>query len=100
MSGIYFPGASMPLSCAPCKYRGWCAVWKENELPAHIRSKNCPLVEVPDHGRLINADALKEIEFCGLQTDKKIIYQMGWNDAIEAIAKNAPTVIPASEEGE
>lgn len=49
MSGIYFPGARMPLSCAHCKYRGWCAVWKENDLPAHIRSKNCPLVEVTDH---------------------------------------------------
>ena len=52
-------------------------------------------IELPPHGRLIDADTLKEIEFHGMQADKKISYQMGWNDAIATIAENAPTVIEA-----
>lgn len=33
-----------------------------------------------------------------IQAEKKISYQMGWNDALMALAKNAPTIIPADKE--
>ena len=76
---------------------GHAAIVVDNE--DGLDSTEYPLVPVPPHGRLIDADALKDIEFHGLQADKKISYQMGWNDAIATIAENATTIIPA-EEGE
>lgn len=41
----------------------------------------CPLIQVPEHGRLIDADALPET-------------RVEWEDVI-----NAPTIIPADKEG-
>ena len=64
MSGIYIPGMEMPSGCSQCYFNmeyGECAAmqyvhlgdlrWKTNE-----RHKDCPLVPVPDHGRLIIKD--------------------------------------------
>ena len=56
---------------------------------------NCPLVPVPPHGRLIDADKL--CLSSGLSTATE--YGRGRSDQIEAIKSNAPTIIPA-EEGE
>ena len=95
---ILIKGMEMPKSCYECRFAfdGMCIANRGRKDVGITNS--CPLIEVPKHGRLIDAEALKEIEFCGLQADKKIIYQMGWNDAIEAIAKNAPTIIQAEED--
>lgn len=48
--------------------------------------------------RLIDADALEEHKFVG---NKFVIndYQQGWNDAIDAIIDNAPTVKDRYDEG-
>ena len=65
---------------------------------------NCPLIPIPDHGRLIDADALidtlqklfdkreKEQTFTG----DRVAF-VTWNDAIYHI-KDAPTIIPADKE--
>jgi hypothetical protein len=103
---VLIKGMEMPKNCEVCPLNFYeCALLEKSseEIMQYFggdsRHPGCPLVEVlTPHGRLIDADALKEIEFCGLQADKKIIYQMGWNDAIEAIAKNAPTIIQAEED--
>lgn len=58
--GIYIPGMDMPLACAPCPVKYWCGLWSKVTLPAHIRHPDCPLVEVPAHGRLVDADAFSE----------------------------------------
>lgn len=51
---------------------------------------DCPLFPVPPHGRLIDADALMDEA-----------YQPGAYGYVDAIQiENAPTIIPASEEGE
>ena len=104
---VLIKGMEMPKNCWLCplsvlytkpREMLFCRITKEEVLRNKVDG-NCPIVEVPTpHGKLIDAEALKEIEFCGLQADKKIIYQMGWNDAIEAIAKNAPTIIQAEED--
>ncbi len=103
---VLIKGMEMPKKCEQCWFFGtdsarvgYCYLLKgELPLPDGV-PQDCPLIEVPTpHGRLIDADALKEIEFCGLQADKKIIYQMGWNDAIDAIAENAPTIIESEGE--
>ena len=69
------------------------------------RPSDCPLIEVPPHGRLIDADALKaKMYHDAFETDSPlqkwdggcwIRYKM-FEDNLE----NAPTVIPTDKEGE
>lgn len=69
--GVYIPGMELPKSCFTCPFRRkvdpdniMCIVTREvfEETFAgtiETRSRgNCPLIPVPDHGRLIDADAL------------------------------------------
>ena len=45
--------------------------------------------------RLIDADALKEVKFIPsgeLNPSEVVVYHMGWNDAVDAIMENAPTI--------
>jgi hypothetical protein len=64
------------------------------------RPEYCPLIPVPSHGRLIDADALEQ------DAQKRLLICNKYNDQFQkpyevmrAIAL-APTVIPASEEDE
>ena len=87
----------MPKSCRKCMISqpdgcGWvCPIIESKPIVdgrVNSRHPHCPLIEVPEpHGRLIDADALIQ--------DKEVnIFE-----AVFAVAK-APTIIPASEEGE
>lgn len=100
MSGIYIPGMEMPDSCLLCPLMNnqWqtCKLLGDDmDVPLATRRSDCPLVLVPPHGRLIDADALivelmdRGVE--GLQTDD-------WYE-IQQVVADAPTIIPA-EEGE
>ena len=84
----------MPKNCVTCPFfveDSWCSVQKGGPavwVCKSNRSVNCPLVELPPHGRLIDADALEASCFMGsssFYTQSDIDY--------------APTIIPA-EEGE
>ena len=89
MSGIYIHGMEMPTNEEECKlFQGapfrapFCAI-----LNVCRGLKNCPLIPVPDHGRLIDADALIE--------------QLGdteYKGAVKRVLIQAPTVIPADKE--
>ena len=99
---VYIPGMEMPTSCAacPCSYDNQCAV--TNQYPTYeewYESKPtwCPLVPVPDHGRLIDADALCD----KLEKAMKIKpYLEGAFNAAISFALTAPTIIPADKEVE
>jgi len=63
--GIYIKNMEMPKNCYECRFcvDGWCYV-----IPPETRAEKerittnyCPLIAVPDHGRLIDADALMKI---------------------------------------
>jgi len=94
---VLIKGMEMPKDCWHCSFadpeEGICLVdqkhhgdWDEPE--------NCPLVPVPPHGRLIDADKLLEHRFVGVIGEKeRDSYIAGWNTAIEAIVENAETVI-------
>ena len=106
MSGVYIKGMEMPTSCAKCKLFGeyGCAFIGAvgYALTEGRRSKDCPLVPVPPHGRLIDADALKlsHCKECTLYPDKcleKTDEGCDW-DSIYHIEHCAPTIIPAEEE--
>lgn len=96
---ILIRGMEMPTSCATCKLFGeyGCPLigTVTYALTRGKRHKDCPLVSVPPHGRLINADALgiTDFEIVMCNGDYKELAKM----ILEKI-ENAPTVIPASEE--
>ena len=63
MSGIYIPGMEMPSGCVDCplNYDATCNLipfGKPDETNGSERRPDCPLVPVPDHGDLIDRDAL------------------------------------------
>lgn len=103
--GVYIEGMEMSNSCYDCRLRKrigmgiHCPIvhtsFRISEPDAlFYRMKNCPLITVPPHGRLIDADALlKKCEFAC--TDDDVDVRVVRCSVIEA----APTIIPA-EEGE
>ena len=97
MSGIYIPGMEMPKSC-------WCCplcnedVCEANEMTisrdhSKDRSKGCPLVPVPDHGRLIDADALDDVLLKLADNEYSPKVFASWLTYEE----NAPTIIEADK---
>ena len=118
MSGIYVHGMEMPKSCYGCPFFSQYDYWNENDeadILSHCKRTgektwdsvngylpNCPLVPVPDHGRLIDADALIEkdnkdyeiaIEASMSVTTKRMIMRI--HEQMQAVISDAPTIIPA-----
>lgn len=106
---VIIRGMEMPTSCekCPCKTAdafGGLGCQATGYIPLRKVNQNrpdwCPLVPVPTpHGRLIDADKI------GLTDFEIILCQKGnpFKNALEMLLEkieNAPTVIPASEEGE
>lgn len=95
---VYIKGMEMPKACAFCwiKRRNGkkmvCPLCDEewdihDPMSTVYRLVNCPLVPVPPHGRLIDADALdsSETDYLG----NHLVYLVDIDDA--------PTIIPAEE---
>lgn len=110
MSGIYIPGMKLPKGCATCPYcdRAWnkpkCKAksvqgrFMEQRLNLdRTRQKWCPLVPVPDHGRLIDADET-------LAEAKRLsgpVTGDGWdNYGVYALIERQKTIVPADKGGE
>ena len=98
MSGVYIPGMEMPKSCFECKLLDYTDTFKcrfrfESLAREHginiSRPSWCPLIPVPDHGRLVDADAL--IEHLG---------NVEYKGAIKRVLIQATTIIPAEKEDE
>lgn len=102
MSGIYIPDMEMPHACFRCELCDsdfyWCKAAKreiENPFADDGVAAFCPLVAVPDHGRLIDADAMQD-EWYRLNFDRKITdgTLAYWNYRLSQM----PTIIPADKE--
>ena len=122
--GVYIPNMEMPTRCPECP----CAYWtegahydycqakgysKESEIfDSDQRPKWCPLIEIPPHGRLIDADALRQsikesVDECHKWADEveggemyaRGSQSLGTFVECSLRVKAAPTIIPA-EEGE
>ena len=103
---ILIKGMEMPTSCGDCKafvcYKQWagdmgdcfCGITKE-DAKAKEKNADCPLVPVPEHGRLIDADRLRHSHCaeCTLYPDNCLGDECDW-DSIFHI-DHAPTIIPA-----
>lgn len=66
---VLIDGMEMPSTCEECNLESFCGKWIEArkmceewkpEVKATIRHPDCPLLPVPPHGRLIDADALEK----------------------------------------
>lgn len=96
--GVYIPNIEMPKSCDDCPHPT-CTLWQS--VNGWERNEKCPIVPVPPHGRLIDADALmKEIQ----ETCKRLYGTDDINTASPTLSAfklyigEAPTVIEAEEE--
>ncbi len=105
---ILIKGMEIPKSCWDCFacHDGWCIINKKIEGHRTV-THSCPLVAVPDHGRLIDADALEELfrEVIGNISKrdeiKPVLEHMVRASAMAVeMIKDAPTIIPAEEGGE
>ena len=63
-------------------------LWKRERRP------DCPLIELPPHGRLIDIKSVEYGKFTAVGNE----YQRWWNGALDSIIDNAPTVIEAEGE--
>ncbi|MBQ1790632.1 MAG: hypothetical protein II008_10655 [Oscillospiraceae bacterium] len=96
MSDILIKGMEMPENCDDCLLGADCP--HDQSMDGYKmqggRPRTCPLVPVPPHGRLIDADALlKKCEF--VCTDDDVDVRAFRYSVIE----DAPTIIPAEEDG-
>lgn len=109
--GVYIKGMEMPKSCLNCflSRSGCRAVLKRMRameagtwIPANYRHDDCPLVPVPNHGDLIDREALindmANMIPWAVESPEEIAMVDGLSAGYEAV-KDAPTVIEA-EEGE
>ena len=95
---IIIKGMEMPKSCRACMFSrtdirniDWCALTGE-DLPC-----DCPIIEVPPHGRLIDADALYEM--CALDTSTDVMASTKRiNEYMQLKIDDAPTIIEAEED--
>lgn len=115
--GVYIRGMEMPKNCIKCKlcvsYK--CVLtgeirWSDEFDYDSKRFEDCPLVPVPPHGRLIDADALitkdnKDYEAALDATTtvatKSMIMRI--HEQMQSVISETPTIIPAEpckEKGE
>lgn len=100
MAGVYIPNIQMPTNCFLCPLsvlngeRLFCEVTKDEVLRAK-KPSDCPLIPVPDHGRLGDLDKLESgLRLCAkYQTGDR---QQGMLGCCETI-RTTPTIIPADK---
>ena len=83
---VLIRGMEMPTSCSTC-FIAWCIGRANNPQVMVQRGADCPLVPVPPHGRLIDADALLFNIPAPIEDEYKYVRR---------IIEDAPTIIPAS----
>ena len=101
MSGVYIKGIKMPKDCRSCRFSGFGGI--RNELNVCMFTgqsqptlspecmSECPLIPIPDHGRLIDADAFFE---------DLLFPTKEFERGMQELIADAPTIIPADKEGE
>ena len=105
MSDILIRGVEMPTTCSEC-YLCYdymmcrplgISFYSDDESfdCCEERLKECPLVELPEHGDLIDRD--DAVFFMGSDGDFSD-FQKGWDNAVHCLVIAAKTIIPADKE--
>jgi len=102
---VLIKGMELPESCSDCaaRYEMFCPL-RHRFIADEGRRKDCPLIEIPPHGRLIDADVLRARMYHeAFETDTPM---QKWDSGcwirykmFELMEETSPTIIPA-EEGE
>ena len=84
---VYIHGMEMPTGCLDCDFRkhDLCKLWHKVWDCAFNRHKDCPLFPVPDHGDLIDRDALRD------EVKKHATPSDAW---VFSFIRTAQTIIP------
>ena len=102
---ILIPNAKMPDECYKCFASrcddpeiddDYCSILKEDTPLAGKRS-DCPLVEIPKHGRLIDADKLNKKKKYSFTTKGGAFPQNEWFIKADDLF-SAPTIIEGEKE--
>ena len=88
--GVYIKGFPLPNNCGACPLR---LAWCRERIYMVTRPERCPLVPVPPHGRLIDAD-----EFLKRAIGTKC-FRGDYALMLEELVGESTTIIPAEEEG-
>ena len=93
---VIVKGMEMPKSCQECGLyiEGACYAKGYRDYRSIMdtaKPDDCPLIELPPHGRLIDIKSAEDRKFVTVSND----YQRWWNGALESVIDNAPTVIEA-----
>lgn len=110
MSGIYIPGLEMPTSCYDCNCfirdsdgSDYCCLLMIDIGNNNKRDNDCPLVPVPPHGRLIDADVLIDAiiaKYIRHERNRELVFAAAEiKQDLADIINELPTIIEA-EEGE
>ena len=99
--GIYLANMEMPKSCYVCPFCDYvsarCDAVNGNPYTPESRYEKradfCPLIPVPDHGRLIDADAFEKENSFFWNRD---FINSKYSDTLADLVNSAPTIIPAS----
>ena len=101
--GVYID-MEIPTTCEKCNLESFCDKWIEARkmcgklkfgVKATIRHSECPLIPIPAHGKLIDADAL--YESCALDTNIDVMASAKRiNEYMQLKIDEAPTIIPAT----
>ena len=81
---VLIKGMKMP-NCYNCTLESICSRWAKHDVEwqKQNRDEDCPLIEIPPHGRLVDADALLESDLGGEP----------FKSVIRRVLMQAPTVI-------
>lgn len=94
---ILIRGMAMPKYCEACAIFGWCRqrniYCMDENHENFIRPSDCPLIELPPHGRLIDADAMVKQMHDNIQKTNNVRY--AWVDELDIAL--APTIIEAED---
>jgi len=109
MPDILIRGMEMPHNCFQCPLFSNCdaceghecgcgllgGIGYEEDISEDRRRDDCPLLELPPHGDLVDIqNGVTDAKFI-LFNDEPNDYQLGWNDGIDAVCHYAPVVVPA-----
>lgn len=115
MHDILIRGLDMPDGCHHCRFSYldngetndgepcsviMCSAMEQGTNGAEYdgnRPSWCPLVPLPEgHGKLIDIEDVKSGKFhIEGRAEMYSAYNIGWNDALDAVCMNAPSIVPA-----
>ena len=85
---VIVKGMKMPKNCTGCPI---CCGLPYQHRDVKGRRPDCPLIELPPHGRLVDIKSVEDRKFTTVDNE----YERWWNGALESVIDNAPTVIEA-----